>query len=254
MTPGALHAGVVAIKGFACAGAGSRRPLTMPENAQPDLTPTKRTPRPGEKASMEALMHGIFAITMTLLILELRVPESETDGHLWDSLLELGPHIAGYLFGFVYLMAVWLSLRDFFRQLSGITSAVSVVILVVIGTVSLTPFTVSTMASAGGTDDLGVAVRLMASVVAASFLLASVAAKLALRQGLVPATAWFTMPWPRVVLVAVGPATLGFALSYLNPWLGIGVLSLDIVLGIINPTGPPDIETAPQEADLPVVS
>ncbi len=201
-------------------------------------------------ASMEALTHGIFAITMTLLILELRVPEFEADGHLWHSLKELGPHIAGYLFGFVYLMAVWLSLRDFFRQLNGITSAVSVVILMVIGTVSLTPFTVSAMTSSAGNDDLGVAVRLMAVVVGASFLLASLAAKIALHQGLVPATPWFTMPWLRVVLTAAGPAMVAFALSYLNPWLGVAALSVDIVLGIVSPAEPPEAATSPEESDV----
>jgi uncharacterized membrane protein len=203
---------------------------------------------------MEALMHGIFAITMTLLILELRVPEAEGDGHLWDSLRDLGPDIAAYLFGFVYLMAVWLSLRDFVRQLTGITGMVSVVFLVVIGTVSLTPFTVSTMAASVGNDDLGVAVRLMASVVAASFLLASLTAKLALRQGLVPATPWFTMPWPRVVLVAAGPAMVAFAVSYVNPWLGIAVLSVDIILGDLNREGPPEEQVEIEVVTVPTTS
>jgi uncharacterized membrane protein len=207
-----------------------------------------RNPLVGEKESIEALTHGIFAITMTLMILELRVPEAESDGHLWESLVDLGPHIAGYAFGFVYLMAVWLSLRDFFRQLNGITSSVTVMLLFVIGAVSLTPFTVSTMAEAiGHPDDLGTAVRLMAAVVGASFLLATVASKLALIHGLVPATKWFTMSWPRAILWAAGPAMLGFALSYLNPWLGIGVLSVDIVLGILSSNPEPVAEPLQQD-------
>lgn len=187
----------------------------------------------GEKASIEALMHGIFAITMTLLILELRVPETEP-GRLWHSLLELGPEVAGYLFGFVYLMTVWLSLREFVRELNGITSSVSVLFLLVVGLVSLTPFTVATMATAIGDDaDLGIAVRLMASVVCVGFLLSAVMAKVALRQGLVPPTPWFLTPWPMTMLMAGGPAALGFVLSYVNPWLGIAVISVDIVLGLV---------------------
>jgi hypothetical protein len=39
------------------------------------------------------------------------------------------------------------------------------------------------------------------------------------------------MPWTRAILASATPAALGFVLSYVNPWLGIGVLSLDIVLG-----------------------
>lgn len=187
----------------------------------------------GEKASIEALMHGIFAITMTLLILELRVPESDP-GELWHSLRQLGPEVAGYLFGFVYLMTVWLSLREFVRELCGITSSVSVLFLLVVGLVSLTPFTVSTMATAiGDNHDLGTAVRLMATVVCAGFLLSAVMAKVALRQGLVPATPWFLTPWPMAMLMAGGPAAVGFVLSYVNPWIGIAVMSIDIVLGLV---------------------
>jgi uncharacterized membrane protein len=207
----------------------------MSESLPAVVAPIRRVPRAREKASMEALTHGIFAITMTLLILELRVPESGSPGHLWDSLVDLGPHIAGYLFGFAYLMAVWLSMRDFFRQLNGITRSVSVLTLVVIGTVSLTPFTVSTMATAiGDNHDLGIAVRLMAAVVGLSFALSAVAAKVAFHQGLVPANPWFAMPWSRALLVSAGPAILGFALSYVHPWLGIAVLAVDVVLGIID--------------------
>ncbi len=55
-----------------------------------------------------------------------------------------------------------------------------------------------------------------------------------------------TMPWPRAVLLSAGPATFGFALSYLNPWLGIGVLSTDIVLGILVTPAPPLEELTPE--------
>jgi len=193
----------------------------------------ERRPSAGETGSIEALTHGIFAITMTLLILELRVPESESDGALWGALTDLGPSIAGYVFGFVYLMGVWMSLREFLRQLSGITTSVTVLLLVVIGTVSLTPFTVATMSSAfGHSDDLGVAVRLMAIVVGLSFAISAVAAKVAHHQGLVPDNDWFRMPWPRALLLSGGPAAVGFVLSFLNPWLGLAVMSVDIVLGI----------------------
>jgi hypothetical protein len=46
------------------------------------------------------------------------------------------------------------------------------------------------------------------------------------------------MSWPRAVLLSTGPAILGFGLSYLNPWLGIGVLSTDILLGIVATDAP----------------
>jgi uncharacterized membrane protein len=207
---------------------------TMPETPKR----TRRLPLVGEQQSIEALTHGIFAITMTLLILELRVPDT-SQGHLGEALTDLAPNIAAYLFGFVYLMAVWISLRAFFRDLTGITKSVTVLLLVTVGAVSLTPFTVSTMAAAiGNSDDLGVAVRMMAAVVGFSYLVSTFAAKLALSQGTVPPNSWYAMPWWRATALSTSPAILGFGLSYVDPWLGLGVLALDIVLGILNETGP----------------
>jgi uncharacterized membrane protein len=86
-------------------------------------------------------------------------------------------------------MAVWLSLRDFFRHLDGLTKSWSVLTLIVIGTVSLTTFTVSTMATAiGDSDDLGVAVRLMAVVVGLSFAVSASRPRSPSTRGWVPET------------------------------------------------------------------
>jgi uncharacterized membrane protein len=212
----------------------------MPRHQHPSAKPARKLPFVGEKASIEALTHGIFAITMTLLILELRVPETRSEGHLWDQLQELGPQVAGYLFGFVYLMAVWLSIRDLYRQLRGITSSVTILSLIVVGIVSLTPFTVSTMATAiGNEDDLGTAVRLMATVLGTGYLVSGIAFKVALGQGLVAETSRFNLSWPRIVVMTTGPAVLALAVSYLNPWLGVLVLSSDIVLGVVMQSGDP---------------
>src|SRR2546423_1830260 len=52
-----------------------------------------------------ALSDGVFAVAMTLLVLDLRVPIgiAHTDRHLWDALTKLGPSAAAYLLSFTML-------------------------------------------------------------------------------------------------------------------------------------------------------
>ena len=62
-------------------------------------------------ARLEALSDGIFAVAMTLLVLDLKTPvasaiHSESD--LWNELLSLSPRLMTYLMSFVTLGIFWL--------------------------------------------------------------------------------------------------------------------------------------------------
>lgn len=59
------------------------------------------------KARLEALTDGIFAVTMTLLVLDLRFPEHPTQS-LWDDLVDMLPRIDNYVISFVVLAVFWL--------------------------------------------------------------------------------------------------------------------------------------------------
>jgi uncharacterized membrane protein len=59
---------------------------------------------PSETARVEAFSDGVFAIAITLLVLEIRVPEPDLTGHgstLLHALLGLWPSYLGYLISFV---------------------------------------------------------------------------------------------------------------------------------------------------------
>lgn len=63
------------------------------------------------KASrLDGLVDGIFAIVMTLLIIEIRVPEFHeptNNAELWHSLTELGPLFLSYILSFSLLFTYW---------------------------------------------------------------------------------------------------------------------------------------------------
>jgi uncharacterized membrane protein len=63
---------------------------------------------------LTALSDGVFAVAMTLLVLDLRVPVSAagsaySEHGLWDALLKLGPNFAAYLLSFTMLGTFWLA-------------------------------------------------------------------------------------------------------------------------------------------------
>jgi uncharacterized membrane protein len=65
-----------------------------------------------EKGRIEALTDGIFAVTMTLLMLELKLPDLRTGDSpvTWDAILGyLDPKLESYVVSFVVLCVFWLS-------------------------------------------------------------------------------------------------------------------------------------------------
>ncbi|MCI0619697.1 DUF1211 domain-containing protein [Candidatus Wolfebacteria bacterium] len=71
-------------------------------------------PRPAtigmSPSRLDALADGIFAIVMTLLVLELRVPrfaDSVSNETLWQALVDLGPLLMTYFLSFAVLFTYW---------------------------------------------------------------------------------------------------------------------------------------------------
>src|SRR5215510_14651720 len=60
------------------------------------------------KNRVEALSDGVFAIVITLLILEIRVPDVQYD-QLWSSLVALVPRIFAYVISFGVIAVYWLA-------------------------------------------------------------------------------------------------------------------------------------------------
>lgn len=56
---------------------------------------------------LETLADGIFAIAMTLLVLELRLPDSSGSSDLWTQLVDLRPRLATFVISFIVLGVYW---------------------------------------------------------------------------------------------------------------------------------------------------
>jgi uncharacterized membrane protein len=111
---------------------------------------------------LQALADGVFAIAMTLLVLDLRLPSvPETHGvdnhELWSQLTGLGPQFAAYLLSFTMLGTFWLAQHTVLDRCTRSDRTLAWTCVLFLFFVSTLPFSASTLAEH---VDLSVAVGL----------------------------------------------------------------------------------------------
>lgn len=74
-----------------------------------------------ETGRIEAFSDGVFAIAMTLLVLELKVPQLDEAANgieLWVALLSHWPSYLAYLVSFIFILIVWVNHHRLFALIS----------------------------------------------------------------------------------------------------------------------------------------
>jgi uncharacterized membrane protein len=69
-----------------------------------------------ETGRTEAFSDGVFAIAITLLVLEIAVPESAFDD-LWHGIAHQWPAYLGYVTSLLTIGGIWLAHHGIFRRL-----------------------------------------------------------------------------------------------------------------------------------------
>ncbi|MBG6065442.1 TMEM175 family protein [Micromonospora ureilytica] len=113
---------------------------------------------------MTAFSDGVFAIVITLLVIDLRVPEYH-EGDLLTGLLGEGASYLAFVVSFVYIGVLWLNHHALLRLIRGTTLTLSWINLAVLFGAVIIPFPTAVLASAfthGDTDDQRAAVALYA--------------------------------------------------------------------------------------------
>jgi uncharacterized membrane protein len=73
-----------------------------------------------ETTRVEAFSDGVFAIAITLLVLEFKVPRlgpNASGGELWRALLDLWPSFVAFLGSFAAILIMWISHHGLFRMI-----------------------------------------------------------------------------------------------------------------------------------------
>jgi uncharacterized membrane protein len=109
-----------------------------------------RSPQVGDRwdtGRIEAFSDGVFAIAITLLILEVSVPESDFD-NLWRGIAHQWPAYLGYATSFITIGWIWMVHHSIFRRLRLANSWVMRINLALLMAVSFLPFPTKLLAEA----------------------------------------------------------------------------------------------------------
>ena len=95
----------------------------------------------------EAFSDGVFAIAITLLILEVNVPETAFD-NLWQGIADQWPSYLAYATSFITIGGIWLAHHGIFRRLQYANQRLMLINLLLLMAVSFLPFPTKLMAQA----------------------------------------------------------------------------------------------------------
>lgn len=98
---------------------------------------------------LAALSDGIFAVAMTLLVLDLRVPAGEaihSEHDLWRALVALSPRLVMYLMSFLTLGIFWIGQQTQLNHLTRSDRSLSWIYILFLLAVSITPFSTMLLA------------------------------------------------------------------------------------------------------------
>jgi uncharacterized membrane protein len=204
----------------AAAGSGKRGPLGF----RAALGLAGRGPE-----RLEAFSDGVFAIAITLLILEVRVPSGEelsTSARLADALWALWPSYLAYAIGFSTIGIMWINHHNLLRHVERVDHGLILANLLLLGVVAFVPFPTALLAATltGPGQQLGVLADL------ATFVALTVAFNLfwyAARRGgnlfRAEADQRSIEAITRSYALGIPGGLFALALGFVNPLLGLAV-------------------------------
>ncbi len=96
---------------------------------------------------LETFSDGVIAIAITLLVLDIKVPDPATTGSLSHALGQMWPNYAAYVISFVTIGIVWINHHAMIRRLREVDHSVLVLNLFLLLTIGVLPFTTSLVAT-----------------------------------------------------------------------------------------------------------
>jgi len=104
-----------------------------------------------ETGRTEAFSDGVFAIAITLLVLDIRVPADGFD-NLWRAIIDQWPAYLGYVTSFLTIGGLWLAHHGIFRRLRYANNRVMQINLLLLMAVSFLPYPTRLVAEAITSD------------------------------------------------------------------------------------------------------
>jgi len=122
--------------------------------SEDDLPRAHREPDGDPNTRLLALSDGVIAVAITLLVLDIRLPEAFgqwSDAQLWGALVALWPRFLAYLLSFFVIGNLWNSHRAKFDAIVKSDGGLVWINMLFLLTIGLLPFTTNLIAESGGT-------------------------------------------------------------------------------------------------------
>ena len=114
-----------------------------------------------ETARIEAFSDGVFAIAITLLILEIKIPNEEQLKHgLLNALLEKWPSYLAFFIGFFTILVCWINHHYMFDRIKTSSHSLILINSLTLFAVTFVPFPTAVLADSFKGGDLQTAVQL----------------------------------------------------------------------------------------------
>jgi uncharacterized membrane protein len=213
--------------------------VPSPRTEEPPM-PSTRYPRRGENDDFGRVVYftdAVFAIAMTLLVVEIGVPETiagdaDDPGALFDAFADKGPLVLAFFLGCYVIGSYWMAHHRFMSWLGAVDRGFIVLTVVYLSFVALLPFPTGVLGEFGENPVSVVAFALNMGAVSS---MEAVLFRHARRRRL------FRQEWPEDVfrweLLASLSPVLMFALSlpvaFVSPRLAILMWFLAIPLGML---------------------
>jgi uncharacterized membrane protein len=179
---------------------------------------------------VEAFSDGVFAIAITLLILEIRAPRG--DSGLWAGLLALWPSYVAFLMSFVVILIMWVNHHELLRMVQGVTYPFLFANGLLLLTVTIVPFPTAVLAANLATPQAKAAVAFYCATFVAQALCWNLLFATMVRGGLLRAdvSAETVATVRRTYYVGALVYVLATALAFVRPALGLALnASLNVV-------------------------
>jgi uncharacterized membrane protein len=99
------------------------------------------------KGRVEAFSDGVIAIAITLLVLDIHVPEPRAGASLAHRLATQWPSYAAYVISFATIGIIWINHTAMLRRLVAVDHSILLLNLVLLLTIGLLPFSTALMAA-----------------------------------------------------------------------------------------------------------
>jgi uncharacterized membrane protein len=197
---------------------------------------------------------AIFAIAITLLIVDLQVPDAP-NLQSGTQLRESVPRMAGFALSFVVIGLFWIGHHSLFRHIKGLDRSLILLNLLFLGSIAFLPYPTSLLSAAG--DQAPATVFYAASIAAAGLAEAAVwLYAIHIRELALPGVPPSVYRW---ILLRILPSPVVFLLSIpvairnpvLAQYLWLLVLFSNLVIRRLEPPGTDPVTTGPDDPPRP---